>query len=132
MSPEIIAETLKAIAIMHRSVKEESYKDELKEHFDSMLGQLFKHEADEIKPLDLGVAVNTLTTALDKDPDLYYGYQSNIAMAIVDEWNQSVKTKALGAAAILPTDKTIHTMANAAAKRFLNQLIKSTNPKSDE
>ena len=57
-------------------------------------------------------AVNTLRKVLNKDQNLYYGYQSNIAMAFVDEFNRNYD------------DKSIRCVANQAAKNFLNTFIK--------
>lgn len=56
-------------------------------------------------------AVDRLCQELKNDPELYYAYQANIAMAFYDEYRKSVK------------DKTIHEISNDAAKRFLNLLI---------
>lgn len=39
-------------------------------------------EPAEEKPLDLGVAVDRLTTALDTDPGLYEGYKANLEVSI--------------------------------------------------
>ncbi|WP_234735320.1 hypothetical protein [Tellurirhabdus bombi] len=59
-------------------------------------------------------AVNVLTDALKKDPDLYFAWQSNIAMPFQDEAaRQNV--------AIEP--KKLHEIANKAAKNFLDVLI---------
>jgi len=57
-------------------------------------------------------AVKTITNAIKKDPDLFYGYQSNIAMAFYDEYRRNPKKyKSL---------HDIHEIANEAAKHFLN------------
>lgn len=52
-----------------------------------------------------------------EDKELYYAYQSNIAMAFKDEYHRARKDKAyIGSIAI-------HEIANKAAKNFLNLLI---------
>ena len=66
-------------------------------------------------------ARKVLTDELKKDSDFYYGYQSNIAVAFVDEFNDFYKEVAIA-------DKTkheIHQIANLAAKRFLDMWISS-------
>lgn len=57
--------------------------------------------------------IKKLVEALKKDKGLYYGYQSNIAMAFYDE------AKGQG----IPQVK-LHKIANNAAKNFLNLLIR--------
>lgn len=57
-------------------------------------------------------AVGVLRKELKADPDYYYTWQANIAMAFFDEWRED-------------TEKTdIHTLANKGAKRFLDLLCR--------
>ena len=57
--------------------------------------------------------IKKLVETLKKDEDLYYGWQSNIAMAFYDKArNQGI-----------PNGK-LHKIANDAAKNFLNLLIR--------
>ena len=62
------------------------------------------------------MAVKILSEFLQKDDELYYGYQSNIAVAFQDEFARS------------PFDyknrKEVHRISNEAAKNFLNNLIR--------
>ena len=59
-------------------------------------------------------AIKILTKKLVKDQDYFYGFQSNIAMAFVDEFNRSNKK--------YKSKDDIHQIANQAAINFLNQL----------
>ncbi len=74
---------------------------------------------------ELQKAVETLCKALREDPELYYSYQANIAMAFKDEY----RTMYPG-----PSTKNdrevIHAIANTAAKNFLNLLIRE--PHADQ
>ncbi len=63
--------------------------------------------------MKISKAVKKLTEAIKKDPDLRFGYQSNIAMAFVDECRGS------GGFEEIAYD-TLHNAANNAADRFLN------------
>jgi hypothetical protein len=69
---------------------------------------------------DVPNAVNVLSKALANDKDLYYAYQSNIAMPFVDAFHN----------AKLPShpiaNDMIHKIANIAAKQFLDLLIKES------
>lgn len=65
-------------------------------------------------------AVKTLSKALRKDKDLYYGYQANIAMSFKDEYYRQLKKKDYR----YMNGENIHNVANEAAKSFLNLLIK--------
>ena len=60
-------------------------------------------------------AVKTLTSALKKDSDFFYAYQSNIAVAFMDEFTRSKKRYKSG--------EDIHGIANRAAVNFLNSWI---------
>ena len=57
---------------------------------------------------------------LRKDPDLYYAYQANIAMAFQDE----VANYRMQSPSKYLNRMEIHMIANNAATNFLNQLIK--------
>jgi hypothetical protein len=60
-------------------------------------------------------AVKTLTKALREDPEFYYGYQSNIAMAFYDEAKKQLKSE---------SRKRLQNISNQAAKNFLDVWIK--------
>lgn len=62
--------------------------------------------------MKLSKAVQTLAKALKKDEDLYFGYQSNIAMAFFDEAGRNK----------LYSSKLLH-ISNVAAQNFLNLFI---------
>jgi Holliday junction resolvase RusA-like endonuclease len=68
------------------------------------------------------VAIKTLCDALKNDEGYYIGWQSNIAMAFYDEWELWSKEK-VGRNS---TYDCRHEIANAAAERFLKQLISET------
>ena len=61
--------------------------------------------------------VDTLCKALRKDKELYYAYQSNIAMAFVDEFARYAKIRDY------VDNNAVHLIANEAAKNFLNLFI---------
>ena len=61
-------------------------------------------------------AVETLTKAIKDDPELYYAYQANIAMAFKDEYNRNHKK--------YKNKEDVHKIANTAAKNFLNIWIR--------
>lgn len=62
-------------------------------------------------------AVKTLTGALKKDDDFFYAYQSNIAVAFMDEFARNKKQ--------YKSREDIHGIANRAAVNFLKSWIKS-------
>lgn len=57
-----------------------------------------------------------ITKAIREDAEMFYGYQSNIAMAFVDEYRRRSKK--------YKNRQDIHKIANTAAKDFLNMWIK--------
>ena len=59
--------------------------------------------------------VENFVEMLKSDPEMYYGYQSNIAMAFYDEYRRTGNNL---------SHEKVHEVANNAAKKFLNQLIK--------
>ena len=67
---------------------------------------------------------------LRNDPELYYAYQANIAMTIMDNYHRyfPLKTSKNGDASPDPLNKdyspTLHEWCNICAKAFLNLLIK--------
>jgi len=65
-------------------------------------------------------AILIVNKALAKDPDLFYGWQANIAMAFHDEFSNFRTVSKSGR----PNLKEIHSIANNAAINFLNLLIK--------
>lgn len=68
-------------------------------------------------------AVKLLCEHLKMDKDLYYGYQSNIAMPFIDVFEENIGVDF----PMLPTRKLnrehLHQVANDAAKRFLDTFI---------
>lgn len=64
--------------------------------------------------MELKPHVDALRKELKEDADLYYTWQSNIAMAFKDRFEKEN---------IHFDFKIIHEVANDAAKNFLNQLI---------
>jgi hypothetical protein len=65
-------------------------------------------------------AVAHLAKELKADPDFYYSYQANIAMAFKDEFHRQAGQP--GEVHHVNSDD-IHEIANTAAKNFLNLLI---------
>lgn len=65
-------------------------------------------------------AVKVFQEELEKDEELYYGWQSNIAMAFYDEFKRFSQTYGRNEAV-----QMIHEVANNSAKNFLDQLIKT-------
>jgi hypothetical protein len=69
-------------------------------------------------------AVETVTKGIKDDPDLFFGYQSNIAMAFIDEYSRNevhYKNKII-----------MHEIANNAAKNFLNMWVNYKQPSFKE
>jgi len=60
-------------------------------------------------------AINIFKKALSNDKEFYHVYQANIAMAFYDEYRRTGNNL---------SHKTVHKVANKAAKNFLNLLIK--------
>jgi len=60
--------------------------------------------------------IEILRKALKKDKELYYGYQSNIAVQFQDEFARNKKK--------YKNRQDIHEISNTAAKNFLDLLIK--------
>ena len=71
---------------------------------------------------DLPSAVAKLREELAKDEDLFFTYQSSIAMAFIDEWQNPPKGEG---------DNIAH-LVNRAAIRFLNQFIGRPTSKPEE
>jgi hypothetical protein len=66
---------------------------------------------------------------LRTDPDLYYVYQANIAMAFYDEVCREASVfEGEAGKSYLVTREELHQIANQAAKNFLNLLIEPTKP----
>lgn len=65
--------------------------------------------------------IEELTRALKSDPDYYYGWQSNIAMAFYDEYRKARKEKRYN----------MHEIANKSAQNFLNKLISQSEKDED-
>ena len=88
--------------------------------------------------IDLGAAVATLAGELEEarnrstqDEDassLYYGWQSNIAIAFVQAYESFRRINLPESLREMPEAERlgVHRIANEAAKAFLNQLINST------
>jgi hypothetical protein len=66
--------------------------------------------------MELTKAIKKIQRELRNDEELYYGYQSNIAMAFKDEYDRNPKK--------YKNRKDIHEIANNAAKNFLNLWIR--------
>ena len=68
-------------------------------------------------------AIKILIKELGKDKELYYGWQSNIAMAFKDKYyNYKKKEKKRWL-----NKEDLHKIANESAKEFLNLLIREGN-----
>lgn len=79
-------------------------------------GEYDTHQAYEIAKNNaesLKYGVELLCNALREDPNYYISWQANIAMAFKDEYDRTSD--------VFKND--IHTIANEAAKNFLNLLI---------
>ncbi len=59
-------------------------------------------------------ALKTVTSTIKSDKELYFGYQSNIAMAFYDEARKN--------GTVIPHEELLR-IANGAAKNFLNLWI---------
>lgn len=78
-----------------------------------------KEQADAVFSLSIELLRKTL--AEDKTPgSYYYVWQSNIAMAFMDEYEVAYKLGNI-------EHQDIHEIANKAAKRFLDSLIGDVN-----
>lgn len=75
----------------------------------------------EQEDITLEQAVNKLCEQLQKDTDLFYGYQSNIAMEFVDACTKREKGGCYN----------FKEIGNEAAENFLNLLINSCKPKKN-
>lgn len=60
--------------------------------------------------MELKEAMKVVTTAIKNDPELFYGYQANIAVCFQDECASNK----------IGSKQTIHEISNEAAKNFLN------------
>jgi len=60
--------------------------------------------------------IERLQKELKKDKNYFYAWQSNIAMAFIDEFRREAKRG--------PSYKELHKIANNAAKNFLNDLLR--------
>lgn len=99
------------------------------EELKALIREYYDEGSDTVATHDVGKAVAVLSHALATDPELYYGYQSNIAMAFKDEYSRYRKAR-LPNVEMLPGESDgIHEVANNAAKYFLDLLIK---PMTDE
>jgi len=70
-----------------------------------------------VKKFNKSKCVRTLGKHLKKDEELFYGYQSNIAMAFYDEYSRIAKEKNY------LNKNDIYKISNAAAINFLNLFI---------
>lgn len=70
-------------------------------------------------------SVDNLCKVLREDPELYSGYQANIAMSFKDlvEYNK-IDEEGLKMEACVLSRKDVHEIANQAAKNFLDLLIR--------
>jgi hypothetical protein len=62
---------------------------------------------------ELSEAIEKLIKALRTDPELYYAYQANIAVAMQDAYKDA------------ENKQDIHAISNDGAKRFLDLLIRN-------
>ena len=62
--------------------------------------------------MEMKEAVKVLTEQIKSDPELFYSYQANIAMAFKDEYDRCEKK--------YKNKEDIHQIANQAAINFLN------------
>ena len=60
-------------------------------------------------------ALKIVAKGIKNDPELYYGYQSNIAMSFYDAYRLNPK--------MYKNREEMHKIANEAAKRFLDMWI---------
>lgn len=67
-------------------------------------------------------SIDKLITALLDDPDYYYSWQANIAMAFKDEYDTVKERHRIMSPSFQPLDINIHEVANNADKRFLDLL----------
>ncbi|GAB4023329.1 hypothetical protein GCM10028808_73450 [Spirosoma migulaei] len=74
------------------------------------------------------LAVRTLVAALLSDTELYFAYQSNIAMAIFDTYNKEHG----GYFDARPTQPEMHKICNDGAKRFLDLLCREMPDNTDD
>lgn len=87
--------------------------------------EMLKAQMQKMKSeMTIKEAVKVLCKALREDPEYYYGWQANIAMAYKDETKSSPEAgKTLPIGTIVMSWEECHEVANKAAKRFLNTLI---------
>lgn len=72
--------------------------------------------------MDISKELKVVTEAIDKDRELFYSYQSNIAMAVYDTFIKFRKSKARNKQYL--SELEIAKLSNEAAFNFLNQLVK--------
>ena len=69
-------------------------------------------------------AIKVVTEEIKNDPELYYAFQANIAMAFKDEYARNEVRDAHDRLEGFEPTLDIHEIANTAAKNFLDLLIK--------
>lgn len=69
----------------------------------------------EVKGQSVADAMKVVIEALKTDPEYYYSWQANIAMAFQDEFHRHGLIDP-------PSNEELHTIANTAAKEFLDIL----------
>lgn len=69
---------------------------------------------------DIKDCVQQVTTQIKADPELYYAYQANIAMAFVDEMGRESEK------GMTHNRERTHKIANQAAKNFLDLWCKDS------
>ena len=72
------------------------------------------------KKTKLAKAVKTLCKELKKDPDLYFSYQSSIAVAFQDTYRRKLRDNNYD----YLNSNDIHKISNEAAVEFLDLLIR--------
>jgi hypothetical protein len=76
--------------------------------------------------MEIKNAVQIVTQAIKNDPDLYYAYQANIAMAFKDEYDKEAYRASHDYLEGFKPEADIHEIANNAAKNFLDLWCKPT------
>jgi hypothetical protein len=72
--------------------------------------------------MSIAKELEVVADALKSDPELFYAYQSNIAMPFVDSYCEKKNKKGSNCLTL----KELKEVANEAAVNFLNLLIKET------
>lgn len=94
--------------------------------FDSLRAKKIGDNLMQVIESDVPNAVKSLTAALAKEPGFYFAYQSNIAMAFVDAFNQyNLPSNPI-------SQEMLKDIANIAAKQFLYLFIRESHKNTTE